>query len=295
MIIASAINPQGRMTRVFYRGALKSPVESLVAVECIDYEDKIRELRLRAMFQEGPIFLDAYLQVEMTDVVHLFVRTVKDPEGPMTFACVIAPRSRVRQMIKEGPSYVVEGHFFQVADDRVMAGTGDLVEDHLSDHDVTHAFEAWFNRVFPDLVLPKITYHASIPAIPDPTQFDQWWKTRVVVDREVLGGEEVVQGTRIAIRALGDQAEISSVEDTAEAYPDVTLDDVRFALDYVQRWPVTDPSGPRLVVCTSCGRKVRALLTGHPIRHKSDSRLQGESYDRAREDCEGANVPGEVP
>lgn len=44
----------------------------------------------------------------------------------------------------------------------------------------------------------------------------------IVVDQEILGGNPVFRGTRVAIKTLFDYLEYSSLEDFLEGYPTVT-------------------------------------------------------------------------
>lgn len=44
----------------------------------------------------------------------------------------------------------------------------------------------------------------------------------IVVDQEILGGNPVFSGTRVAIKTLFDYLEYSSLEDFLEGYPTVT-------------------------------------------------------------------------
>jgi uncharacterized protein (DUF433 family) len=44
----------------------------------------------------------------------------------------------------------------------------------------------------------------------------------IVVDKDILGGNPVFSGTRVAIKTLFDYLEYSSLEDFLEGYPTVT-------------------------------------------------------------------------
>ena len=56
---------------------------------------------------------------------------------------------------------------------------------------------------------------------------------RIVVDPGILGGKPVVRGTRISVeQVLHDFAEALDVDTLLEAYPRLTLDDIRACLEY---------------------------------------------------------------
>jgi uncharacterized protein (DUF433 family) len=61
------------------------------------------------------------------------------------------------------------------------------------------------------------------------------YRDRIVVDPEILAGKPTVRGTRIPVElVLKRLAENPDVEALFEAYPRLTMDDVRACLEYAQ-------------------------------------------------------------
>ncbi|HEX7345069.1 MAG TPA: DUF433 domain-containing protein [bacterium] len=59
------------------------------------------------------------------------------------------------------------------------------------------------------------------------------WKERVVIDPEIHHGDPCIKGTRIPISIIvGSLADGQSVKEVITAYPRLTQDDVRAALQY---------------------------------------------------------------
>jgi len=59
------------------------------------------------------------------------------------------------------------------------------------------------------------------------------WRGRIVRDPNICGGKPVIRGTRIMVRnILGMVAGGNTLEQILEAYPELTADDVRAALEY---------------------------------------------------------------
>jgi uncharacterized protein (DUF433 family) len=59
------------------------------------------------------------------------------------------------------------------------------------------------------------------------------WKERVVIDPKIHHGDPCIKGTRIPISMIvGSLADGQSVKEVIDAYPQLTKDDVRAALQY---------------------------------------------------------------
>ena len=61
------------------------------------------------------------------------------------------------------------------------------------------------------------------------------YQDRIIVDPEIMVGKPVVKGTRIPVElVLKRLAQDLDVETLLEAYPRLTLDDIRACLEYAQ-------------------------------------------------------------
>ncbi|MSQ06314.1 MAG: DUF433 domain-containing protein [Dehalococcoidia bacterium] len=61
------------------------------------------------------------------------------------------------------------------------------------------------------------------------------YKDRIVIAPAIMVGKPVVKGTRIPVeRVIGHLAHIPDVNDLFQAYPELTLDDVKACLQYAQ-------------------------------------------------------------
>ncbi len=67
------------------------------------------------------------------------------------------------------------------------------------------------------------------------------YRDRIVIDPEILVGKPVVRGTRIPVElVLKRLAQDLDVESLLQAYPRLTLDDVKACLQYAQDHPRGD-------------------------------------------------------
>ena len=61
------------------------------------------------------------------------------------------------------------------------------------------------------------------------------YKDRIIIDPEIMVGKPVVKGTRIPVElVLKRLAQDLNVETLLEAYPRLTLEDIRACLEYAQ-------------------------------------------------------------
>jgi uncharacterized protein (DUF433 family) len=59
------------------------------------------------------------------------------------------------------------------------------------------------------------------------------WKGRVTIDPEVHHGDPCIRGTRVPVSiVVGSIADGMTIEEVREAYPQITVEDVRAALAY---------------------------------------------------------------
>ena len=71
------------------------------------------------------------------------------------------------------------------------------------------------------------------------------WQDRIVSDPKVLTGKPVIKGTRIAVEfVVGLFAEGWSVDELLRNYPQLTLDDLRSALQYAAAAQKPEPPIP---------------------------------------------------
>ena len=67
-------------------------------------------------------------------------------------------------------------------------------------------------------------------------RFDAW-KSELVTDQRILGGEPVFPGTRLAVRRIGGLAMKGAEREIREDYPYITSADIAFAVMYTKAYP----------------------------------------------------------
>jgi uncharacterized protein (DUF433 family) len=84
---------------------------------------------------------------------------------------------------------------------------------------------------------PNQRYTITIETEATATTFDEW-KTRLISDPNILGGETVFPNSRLSVRRVGAMLERGeSLEVIKEDYPYLSDEDLQFAQRYVRAYP----------------------------------------------------------
>jgi hypothetical protein len=138
---------EGRSGRVFARGAVPDGDLSryFAASYFNDEEDRDRDAVLRSILSWPNVVVVTHRSLEPSDVIQAFFRCQVDGASEKVFACAVVSKARLEKMLEE-TSVVVEGHSLQVAATRRITDAG-----------IRAALEAWTERNYPDLPLPRFS------------------------------------------------------------------------------------------------------------------------------------------
>ena len=70
-----------------------------------------------------------------------------------------------------------------------------------------------------------------------PNRFARWVSKRVLIDKRVLGGEPVFEGTRLAVCRVGEMLSAGATDqEILDEYPYLTVEDLDGARIFLQLW-----------------------------------------------------------